>query len=130
RVSASLQTLANRLQRGDSWSESLRDPHVRLPPYMRGLLDAAIRTPQAAQTLEQFVHFQRRSSELRREMWLSVAYPLAVLVSLAVLFCCFEYFIVAELARIYEDFQRDFNVQRELNWPAVSLAMMAWSGPP
>jgi type II secretory pathway component PulF len=131
RVSESLKRLAERLQRGDSWQAALSDPQIRLPDHVRGLLEASVRTPHVAATLEQFVHLNRRSAQLAREMWLSVAYPLAVIVCVTVLFACFEFFIVAEMARIYDDIYTDFALSSSpLGLPAMTRLLVAWSGPP
>jgi type II secretory pathway component PulF len=83
-----------------------------------------------AATLEQFVHLNRRSAQLRREMWLSVAYPLAVMVSLGVLVACFEFLVVAELGRLYEDIYADVGMQTFVGLPAMTRFMIAWSGTP
>ncbi len=129
-VSESLVQLAQRLERGESWQQALDAPDLGLPDHVRGLLAAGLQTHRVAGTFEQFVHLNRRSVQLQREMWISVAYPLAVVVSLGLLFACFEYFVVAEMARIYEDIYQDFGLNRPLVLPALTRLMIAWSGPP
>ena len=131
RPRCSLAVLADRLEKGESWQAALNDPQVRLPEHVRGLLQASLKTNNVPRTLEQFAHLNRRSTQLRREMLLSVAYPLAVILSVVVLFACFEYFVVAELARMYEAIFQDFGtVESPLRMPAMTRLMIAWSGPP
>ena len=126
----SLKRLAALLEQGHGWQKALADPTLRIPEHVRGLLQASLHSPDVAGTLERFVHLNRRSVQLRREMWLSVAYPLAVIVALGILFCCFEFFVVAELGRMYENLFQDFGMTQPLVLPAMTRVMIAWSGPP
>lgn len=129
-MSDALVRLADRLERGETWQNVLEDPGLRLPSHVRGLLRAGLQTQHVPLALEQLVHLQRRSLQLRREMWLSVAYPLTVMVSLGVLFTCFEFFVVAELARMYENMYTDYSIRTPIGLPAMTQLMVDWSGPP
>lgn len=130
RAAGSLTRLAERLERGESWQTALDHPEIGLPEHVRGLLQAGLKTNNIARTLEEFAHLNRRSTQRQREMGLSVAYPLAVIVSIVALFGCFEFFVVAELARTYESMFQDYAIRTPLGLPAMTRLIMAWSGPP
>ena len=59
-----------------------------LPPHLRGLVLAGLRSGRLAEVLEEYVDLQRSQAELRRRVALSLSYPiilLAMLTGLAVL---------------------------------------------
>jgi type II secretory pathway component PulF len=72
------------LQRGDAAAAAAQLP--RLPEFWIPLLSAATASSDPGRILSQFLEESQRASELRRQWWRSLAYPVAiVLLSLAVL---------------------------------------------
>ena len=65
----------------------------RLPDHLRGLITAGIRSGHLAEALEQFVDLERTQHELRRLVWLNLAYPtfLMIVMSFLAILACLLY---------------------------------------
>jgi type II secretory pathway component PulF len=102
-----LLDLADRVERGVSLEDALGAIGGRLPVHLRGLITAGIRSGHLAEALEQFVDLERTQHELRRLVWLNLAYPaflMIVMSFLAILLCLF---IVPHFAHTLRDFKTD-----------------------
>ena len=104
RVSRVLGVLADRLDAGDDLVTALEGQHGALPPQLRGLMLAGVRSGRLAEVLEEYVDLQRGRSELRWRMAISLAYPFFLLVFLALVAVVTKFFIVDEFARMFRDF--------------------------
>jgi len=83
RVARSLRALAGQLAAGVPLDAAVKAPGVRLPPYFQALLAAGLRGGNLAAVFERFLQHQRLLVELRRKLWLALAYPLAMLAFVA-----------------------------------------------
>jgi type II secretory pathway component PulF len=101
RVPRALQLVSARLEAGDALEQALRAPGVHLPEHVRGLVLAGLAANQLADSMEQFVHLQRLSAGLRRQVRLILAYPLALLALLGVLLFLYEHYFIRQLADVY-----------------------------
>ena len=57
-----------------------------MPPHLRGLLIAGVRSGELGDLLDRFSEYLRVGAELKRKLWLSLAYP-ALTAGIALLFC-------------------------------------------
>ena len=80
-----LRALADQLDAGVDLAVAVESQSGRLPTCLRGLVLAGLRSGRLAETLEEYVDLQRSQSELRRRLWLSLAYPFILLVFLTLL---------------------------------------------
>jgi type II secretory pathway component PulF len=104
RLPRMLRALAARLDAGVDLSAAIDAEGRRLPPHLRGLVLAGVRSGRLAEVLEEYVDLQRSQLELRRRVWLSLAYPIVLLTLLAALTIVAKVFIVAEFVKIFRDF--------------------------
>ncbi|MGA2798427.1 MAG: type II secretion system F family protein [Thermoguttaceae bacterium] len=102
-----LLDLADRVEQGVSLEDALGAIGGRLPVHLRGLITAGIRSGHLAEALEQFVDLERTQHELRRLVWLNLAYPafLMVVMSFLAILACF--YIVPQFGHTLRDFKTD-----------------------
>ncbi len=84
--------------------EAVKTRESSLPPHLRGLLLAGLRSGELGDLLDRFYEYLNIGVELKRKLWLSLAYPaLTVAAAMALLlFVCL--FLVAQFETIYRDF--------------------------
>lgn len=104
RVSRVLVEIAGRLDAGNSLEDALRAQGDRFPAHLRGLILAGVGSGRLPCVLEQYVAIQRQRSQLRRRIWMSMAYPTLLLTMVLLLFLFFSMVIVPQFAKIYSDF--------------------------
>ena len=80
-----LRRLADRLDAGDDLLDALESQGRSLPAHLRGLMLAGVRSGRLAEVLEEYVDLQRSQSELRRRVWLALAYPFILLLFMTAL---------------------------------------------
>ncbi len=115
-----LRALADQLDAGADLAVAVESQSARLPTCLRGLVLAGLRSGRLAETLEEYVDLQRSQSELRRRLWLSLAYPLMLLLCLTALVVVVRLYLLDE----YQGIAWGFGVQL----PAVSRLLMDSSG--
>lgn len=76
---SSLLQLAQSVESGQSISEAVQNPHLRLPTYLRGVIDGGIRTGTVGPMLEEYLHQRRLQKRFGQKVTLDLAYPLVVL---------------------------------------------------
>ena len=80
-----LRAMADRLDAGVDLAATIEAEGRRLPTCLRGLVLAGIHSGRLAEVLEEYVDLQRSQLELRRRVWLSLAYPLVLLLAMTLL---------------------------------------------
>jgi general secretion pathway protein F len=98
-----LRRLAQRLDAGDDLVVALESQGRSLPPHLRGLVVAGVRSGRLSEVLEEFVDLQRSQLELRHRVWLTLAYPF-VLVLFITLLAIVSVYIADSFAKIFKDF--------------------------
>jgi type II secretory pathway component PulF len=100
----SIEELAATLESGMPLEEAVKIRDGSLPPHLRGLLLAGMRSGELGDLLDRFYEYLNIGVELKRKLWLSLAYPaLTVGAALALLlFVCL--FLVGQFEAIYRDF--------------------------
>lgn len=104
RLRTTLGAIAESLDQGASMKEAVAQQGQRLPPHLRGLVLAGARTGKTSQVLGRFVAFMNVGADLRRRLWLNLAYPaVSLVVSLAVFtFVCSS--LIGSFSTIFKDF--------------------------
>ena len=107
RLADALRSLAAGLERGQTLDQALLSEPSRLPANLRGLIAAGVRSGRLGEVLEQFVGFRQFVTDLRRRVWLALAYPLMLLFITAGLFL----FLILEMTPLLTTLQRDLGGQ-------------------
>jgi len=104
RLGSALYCLADRLDAGVELGAALDEQSEALPPHLRALLASSLRTGRLPEALEEFVDMQRARAELRRRIWLAVAYPLLLLAMLVGLMFLTKFVILDVFASVFREF--------------------------
>jgi type II secretory pathway component PulF len=102
-----LRAMADRLDAGVDLAATIQAEGRRLPPSLRGLVLAGIHSGRLSDVLEEYIDLQRSQWELRRRVWLSLAYPLVLLAAMTLLAILAKYYVVREFKKIFDDFQTE-----------------------
>jgi type II secretory pathway component PulF len=132
-----LDALADRLDAGDDLVDALESQGQNLPLHLRGLMVAGVRSGRLAEVLEEFVDMQRSQAELRRRVWLGLAYPFILLVFMAALAMVANLYIVRAFAKIFADFNTSLPWLTEVTicmagpvmWFAIAIVLLATAIP-
>jgi general secretion pathway protein F len=106
RLRRKLDALAERLDGGASLVEAIAEEGRGLPAHLRGLVLAGERTGRTGDVLGRFAGYAQIGAEVRRQLWLSLAYPIIATV-LAVLLLVF---VLTFLVGGFKDIFRDFGI--------------------
>jgi type II secretory pathway component PulF len=109
RLARVLRRLADDLDAGVDLPGALESHGRRLPPFFCGLVVAGLRSGRLAETMVEYAEAERSRLELRRRVWLSLAYPLGLLVLLTLLAVAARTCGVGEYVRL-SDVCRDWGV--------------------
>jgi type II secretory pathway component PulF len=99
-----LHDMANRLDAGDDLLSALDSQGASLPTHLRGLMLAGVCSGRLAEVLEEYVDLEHSQSELRRRVWIALAYPFILLLFMTLLTAFASVFVVDSFARIFRDF--------------------------
>lgn len=102
RVRRGLRAMVAKLEAGRSLEYALESRNV--PPDLRGLVRAGLRSGHSGEVLSQYVHHAERMTDLRRRMALAWGYPLVLVLTAALIFLFFLGYVVPQFTKIYEDF--------------------------
>jgi general secretion pathway protein F len=119
RLRRSMNELADMLESGASLDEALENQSARIPPHLRGLAIAGVRSGRLGDVLSRFSEYVAIGTELKRKLWLSLAYPvLTVVIAMVLLF-----FVSAVLVNQFERIYLDFNIPL----PRLTVGLMMLS---
>lgn len=117
RLRQSMNELATTLDAGAPLEQAVEDQHGRIPHYLRGLVIAGVRSGRLGDLLNRFSAYLRVGAELKRGLWLSVAYPALTATFAIGLFILVCVVVVGKFDEIY----RDFNIPL----PLITRAILA-----
>src|SRR5271166_3568621 len=83
RLRRSIDELARTLESGIPLDQAVKAQERSIPPHLRGLVLAGMRLGDMSNLLDRFSEYISIGSELKRKLWLSLAYP-AVTAGIAV----------------------------------------------
>jgi type II secretory pathway component PulF len=104
RLRGSIERLATTLESGVPLEEALKTQASSIPPHLRGLVIAGMRTGEMGDLLGRFSDFVSVGAELKRKLWLSLAYPAltAGIALILVFMICIV--VVTQFEAIFNDF--------------------------
>ncbi|MBI5760769.1 MAG: type II secretion system F family protein [Planctomycetales bacterium] len=115
RVRRALFSLSERLEGGESLDAVLAQSPKLVPPPLRALLAAAAGAGNLGLLLDRYLMLSRVNRDLKRRLWLSLAYPtLLILASLSV-----AAFFLLWIAPAFREMFEGFDVEI----PAITVAM-------
>jgi type II secretory pathway component PulF len=114
-----LCTVVEVLNRGDV--DAATSALTALPDYWIPLLSAATSSQDVGRILREFLDESRRADELRRQWWLTFAYPALILLLAASVFVLLSFIVVPLFAAIFVDFDLALPV-----FTRVIIALSSW----
>jgi len=105
-----LDRLAAQLESGLSLEESLAQQGDKIPPHLRGVVMAGSRSGKLGEVLGRFAGYANVGVELRRSLWIKLAYPMLTLA----LACMVYIFISVVLMNGFLWIFRDFGIPMPL----------------
>jgi len=114
RLARSLTAVTREMRQGRTLDEAITAQGRNLPEHVRALVAAGLRTARLGQVLEEFVAIQRRTAEIRRTVYVSLAYPSVLLVLVVAVFTLFGLAVVPVLAQVVDDFDMELPRQTQL----------------
>jgi type II secretory pathway component PulF len=115
----SMNELAATLESGATLEEAVQIQNRRIPPHLRGLVIAGLRSGRLGDILSRFSEYVSVGTELKRRLWLNLAYPLLTVVMAMALF----FFVCVILVGQFDAIYRDFNVPL----PRLTIVMLSIS---
>jgi type II secretory pathway component PulF len=116
-----LRGLADRFDAGDDLVAALESQGRMLPTHLRGLMLAGMRSGRLAEVLEEYVELSRGQLELRRRIWLTLAYPFVLLLFVTAFVAFANLYIVRAFEKIFMDFGTCL--------PGMTILVLKGSGP-
>lgn len=101
---SALRELADALERGTPLEEAVEAEAAKVPPHLRGLIKAGLRTGNLGDVLGRFAAVSGVGTDLKRTFWIGLAYPLLAIFMAGVLFVLVDFLIVGKFERIFMDF--------------------------
>jgi general secretion pathway protein F len=116
RLRTSLLELSAATDSGLPLDQAMEQQRDRIPPHLRGLVLGGLKSGQLGDILGRFSAYMGVGTELKRKLWLSLAYPiLSILIALGVWL-----FIHVVLVAMFETIFRDFGIPL----PQVTVGML------
>jgi type II secretory pathway component PulF len=119
RFRRSLFDLADALNQGATLDLALEQQRDRIPPHLRGLVMAGLRSGKLGDILGRFSGYVSIGTELARRLWLSLAYPILSIAAALALFVFVNAFLVAQFEAIFKDFG--------IPLPRITIGMIMFS---
>ena len=104
RVRSGLLQLAASVESGASVSQAIDQPGLRLPVYLRGLIDGGLRSHCLGPMLEEYLHQRRLQRRRGQKVALDLAYPLLVIYFALMLCFALITWLVPMFTGIFEGF--------------------------
>lgn len=101
---SSLIELADAIDQGSPLTAALESQHGRVPAHIRGLVLGGLRTGKLGDVLGRFSSYASVGTELKRGLWLGLAYPLFTLTLALILLLLVDGFLIAQFETIFRDF--------------------------
>jgi general secretion pathway protein F len=119
RLRQSMNELAHTLESGVTLEDAVKRHHDHIPAHLRGLVIAGVRSGTLGNLLGRFSEYTGVRAELKRRLWISLAYPALIAILALVLYFVGALFFVGQFESIYQDF--------EMPIPAITKVVVAIS---
>ena len=100
----SIEDLATTLEAGMPLDQAVKMHDDSLPPHLPGLLAAGMRSGELGSLLDRFYQYLSIGVDLKRRLWLSLAYPAITAAAALTLLAAVSTFLVGQFEAIYNDF--------------------------
>lgn len=104
RLRRSMLDLSRELESGESVDKALQSQGRRIPPHLRGLVAAGVRSGRLGEVLGEFSQYATTGVELRRRLRLNLAYPAFSLLITVALFAFVSVGVIPQFESIFRDF--------------------------
>jgi type II secretory pathway component PulF len=104
RLRRSMNELARTLESGVTLDQALEKQSDTIPPHLRGLVIAGLRSGQLGDILSRFSQYVGVGTELKRRLWLSLAYPIFTVCAAVALLFFVCVVLVGQFEAIYSSF--------------------------
>ena len=104
RLRSAFLALAESFDQGASVEEAIELQRGRLPEHLRALVAAGSKSGEVSQVLGQYVGFMNAGQEIRRGLWVSLAYPVMALMMALFIMSLVAWLVVGAFATIFQDF--------------------------
>ncbi len=108
--------IADDLEAGRSLEEAIQVRGDRFPAHLAGIVRAAARSGRMAEVMAEAVRAERVGIDLRRRLWLSLAYPITLFIAFLALFVFLSTVVLSD----FEMFLYDFGI----DLPPVTIALI------
>ncbi|HEV7299332.1 MAG TPA: type II secretion system F family protein [Tepidisphaeraceae bacterium] len=119
RLSRTVNLVAEELERGVPIGEAFQRHQTQFPPLYGRLMDAGVRSGNLPAMLLNLSRYSELVQRLRGLLWRSAAYPLMVLIGLALVLLFLSQFVLPQFESIFESFR--------VQLPAVTQLLL-WFG--
>jgi type II secretory pathway component PulF len=104
RLRRSMNELAHTLESGVTLDQALEKQADTIPPHLRGLVIAGLRSGRLGDILSRFSQYVGVGTELKRRLWLSLAYPIFTVCTAVALLFFVCVILVGQFDAIYQSF--------------------------
>jgi type II secretory pathway component PulF len=104
RLRRAMKELARMLESGVTLSEAVEGQKRRIPAHLRGLVLAGLRAGRLGDVLGEFSGYLNVGADLKRRLWLNLAYPVLSMAIAATLFAFVSVLLVPQFEGIFRDF--------------------------
>ncbi len=104
RLRRSIVRLATTLESGIPLEQALKTHEASIPPHLRGLVIAGLRSGEMGDLLGRFSDYVSIGAELKRKLWLSLAYPALTAGIAMALLSAVCIVVVSQFEAIFKDF--------------------------
>jgi type II secretory pathway component PulF len=115
----SMVELAQTLDSGLPLDQAIESQRGRIPIHLRGLVIAGIRSGNLGDFLSRFSGYMGIGTEVRRRLWLNLAYPLVTACAALALFVLVSTLLISQFESIYTNFN--------IPLPGMTRAILAMS---
>jgi len=115
----SMTELAQTLEAGLPLDQAIESQGGRIPPHLRGLVIAGIKSGNLGDFLSRFSGYVGIGTEVRRRLWLNLAYPFVTVCAALALFVFVSAILISQFESIYTNFG--------VPLPKLTLAILAIS---
>jgi general secretion pathway protein F len=111
-----MHDLAGTLDAGVPLDQAVLEHGARIPAHLRGLVIAGVRSGRMGDLLSRYSAYARIGTDLKRALWLGLAYPVLTVSAAGSIFV----FICAVLVSQFEAIYEDFNIPL----PGITIALL------
>ena len=119
RVRRWLRAISERLDRGQSLGAVAREAEGSWPRYFLAMLTAGQRTGNLPTMLNECVVHLRTTAEVRRQMWVAMAYPTTLIMVAWLLLSALATWLLPQFKNIFLGFGTEL--------PGITIAILGWS---